>query len=112
MDFRSLGFFYNFECFLIFKFALKGVVLTNYPATTEPHGLRRPKSTNALMARSRSKRHRHDPPACCAHAAKWPGGRATEQRGELAPPHHSITSSARASKVGGASSPNALGPTK
>src|SRR5262249_3981743 len=42
--------------------ALKGVVPTNYPATTEPHGLRRPKSTNALMARSRSKRQRHDPP--------------------------------------------------
>src|SRR5215469_13453060 len=35
--------------------ALKGVVPTNYPATTEPHGLRRPKSTNALIARSRSK---------------------------------------------------------
>jgi hypothetical protein len=29
--------------------ALKGVVPTNYPATTEPHGLRRPKSTNALI---------------------------------------------------------------
>src|SRR5215472_17256053 len=33
--------------------ALKGVVSTNYPATTEPHGLQRPKSTNALIARSR-----------------------------------------------------------
>jgi hypothetical protein len=32
-------------------------------------------------------------------------GRAAEQRGELAPPHHSITSSARASKVAGISRP-------
>src|SRR6516164_11730246 len=30
--------------------ALKGVVPTNYPATIEPYGLRRPKRTNALMA--------------------------------------------------------------
>src|SRR6516162_5568130 len=37
--------------------ALKGVVPTNYPATIEPYGLRRPKRTNALMAN------------CCARAA-------------------------------------------
>ena len=35
--------------------------------------------------------------------------RAAEQRDELAPPDHSITSSARASRVGGTSSPRALG---
>ena len=34
--------------------------------------------------------------------------RATEQRDELPPPHHSITSSARASNVGGTSRPSAL----
>src|SRR5262245_40617272 len=36
------------------------------------------------------------------------GRRAAEQRDELAPPHHSITSSARASSVGGTSTPSAL----
>src|SRR5262249_54438189 len=85
-----------------------GVVPTNYPATTEPHGLRRPKSTNALIARSRSKRQRHDPPRlrrarrerpCCRRAA--------DERDELAA-LHSITSSARASTVGGTSRPSAL----
>src|SRR5262245_32614835 len=105
MDFRTLGLFYNFECFLIFKFnrlvigiravcvmsarpsqdasaVLKGAPLAPlrflhaihvslHPnciegsgplrATTEPHGLRRSKSTNAMITRSRSKRQRHDP---------------------------------------------------
>src|SRR5262245_20869620 len=37
-----------------------------------------------------------------------PSGRAAEQRDELAAPHHSITSSARASNVGGTSRPSAL----
>src|SRR5262245_40583682 len=37
-----------------------------------------------------------------------PRGRAAEQRDEVAPPHHSITSSARASSVGGTSSPIVL----
>src|SRR6516165_10690553 len=59
------------------QFELKGVVPTNYPATTEPHGLRRPKNTNAMIARSRSKRQRHDPPTAkgdnpCGNAAGWP----------------------------------------
>src|SRR6516165_2783858 len=36
------------------------------------------------------------------------GRRAAEDRDELAPPHHSITSSARASSVGGISRPSAL----
>src|SRR6516164_11452937 len=44
------------------QIALKGAVPTNYPATTEPHGLRRSKSINAMIAGSRSKRQRHDPP--------------------------------------------------
>src|SRR5262249_54122797 len=34
--------------------------------------------------------------------------RAAEQRDELSPPHHSITSSARASSVGGTSRPSAF----
>src|SRR6516164_8519401 len=37
-----------------------------------------------------------------------PGRRAAEQRDELAPSHHSITSSARASSVGGTSRPSAF----
>src|SRR5215470_1316159 len=37
-----------------------------------------------------------------------PRSRSAEQRDELAPPHHSITSSARASSVGGTSRPSAL----
>jgi hypothetical protein len=37
-----------------------------------------------------------------------PRGRAAEKRDELAPVAHSITSSARASSVGGTSSPSAL----
>src|SRR5262249_24423565 len=37
-----------------------------------------------------------------------PCRRAADQRDELAPPHHSITSSARASSVGGTSRPSAL----
>src|SRR6516164_4253427 len=37
-----------------------------------------------------------------------PRSRAAEQRYELAPPHHSITSSARASSVGGISRPSVL----
>src|SRR5215467_6056742 len=88
--------------------ALKGVVRTNYPATTEPHGLRRPKSTNALIARSKSKRQRHDPPRLLRTRHQRPRGhRAAEQRDELAP-SHSITSSARASSVGGTSRPSVL----
>src|SRR5262249_39885586 len=43
----------------------------NCPATTEPHGLRRPKTTNALIARSRSKRQRHDPPTAKAAPATF-----------------------------------------
>jgi hypothetical protein len=61
--------------------ALKGVVPTNYPATTEPYGLRRPKRTNALMANCCTRRQR---PSC---------RRAAEQLDELASVH-SITSSA------------------
>src|SRR5262249_19730970 len=37
-----------------------------------------------------------------------PRGRATEQRDEITSPHHSITSSASASSVGGISTPNAF----
>src|SRR5262245_51316858 len=37
-----------------------------------------------------------------------PRRRAAEQRDDLAPTHHSITSSARASSVGGTSRPSAL----
>src|SRR5262245_39870537 len=37
-----------------------------------------------------------------------PRRRAAEQRDEPAPPHHSITSSARASSVGGTSKPSTL----
>ena len=44
---------------------------------------------------------------CCARAASGQRRRAAEQRDELAPPH-SITSSARASSVGGTSRPSAL----
>src|SRR5262249_45268770 len=66
--------------------ALKRVVPTNYPATTEPHGLRWPKSTNALIARSRSRRQRHDPPRLLRLRRKRPHRRrAAEQRDELAP---------------------------
>src|SRR5262245_21156989 len=36
------------------------------------------------------------------------GRRAAEQRDELAPPHHSMTSSARASNMAGTSRPSAL----
>src|SRR5262245_20735470 len=88
--------------------ALKGVVPTNYPATAEPHGLRRPKSTNALIARSRSKRQRHDPPRLLRARRKRPRRRrAAENRDERAA-LHSITSSARASTVVGISMPRAL----
>src|SRR6516162_121866 len=38
---------------------------------------------------------------------EWPRHRAAEQRYEIAPPHHSITSSARASSVDGISRPSA-----
>src|SRR5262245_27401312 len=38
----------------------------------------------------------------------WPRRRTAEQRDELAPPDHSITSSARASSVGGTSRPSAF----
>ena len=48
-----------------------------------------------LAALLRARRHR-------------PRGRAAESRDELAPFHHSITSSARASSVGGTSRPSAL----
>jgi hypothetical protein len=34
--------------------------------------------------------------------------RAAEERDELAPPHHSMTSSARADRLGGTSMPSAL----
>src|SRR5262249_20797308 len=59
---------------LVASNCIERVVPTNYPATTAPHGLRPPKSTNAMIARSRSKRQRHDPPTAkrdnpCANAA-------------------------------------------
>src|SRR5438552_18483107 len=50
-------------------------------------------------------------PASYSNWQKWSGGSdpdAAEQRDELAPPHHSITSSARASRVGEISRPSAL----
>src|SRR5215472_4083703 len=88
--------------------ALKEVVPTNYPATTESHGLRRAKSINALIARSKSKRQRHDPPRLRRTRHQRPRGRrAAEQRDELAP-LHSITSSARPSSVIGKVRPSAL----
>src|SRR5215472_10849733 len=87
------------------------MLIHNYPATTEPHGLRRPKSTNALIARSKSKRQRHDPPRLLRTRHQRPRGRrAAEQRDELASLYrcnHSITSSARASSVGGTVTPSA-----
>ena len=49
-------------------------------------------------------RHRRLLRAC----RERPSRRAAEQRDELAPSHHSITSSARASSVGGTSRPSAL----
>ena len=53
-----------------------------------------------------SKKPDHRPPLL---RSQWerPHRRATEKRNELAPPH-SITSSARASRVGGTTSPNVL----
>jgi hypothetical protein len=45
--------------------------------------------------------------AACAHPER-PRRRAAEQRDELAASHHSITSSARASSVGGTSRPSGL----
>src|SRR5262249_48287792 len=82
--------------------ALKEVVPTNYPATTEPHGLRRPKSTNALIARSRSKRQRHDPPRLRrARRERLCRRRAAEQRYEFAPSHRfALTSIATAYHTG------------
>src|SRR5262249_14059626 len=58
--------------------ALKGVVPTNYPATTEPYGLRRPKSTNARMANCFTRRQR---PSC---------RRTAEQRDEVAAPSYKL----------------------
>src|SRR5262249_25572148 len=55
-----------------------------------PHPLRRPRA-------------RRERPRCRG---------AAQQRDKLAPPHHSITSSARASNVGGISRPSALAVTK
>src|SRR5262249_51235208 len=75
--------------------ALKGVVPTNYPATTGPHGLRRPKSTNALIARSRSKRQRHDPPTAkgdnhCANAAIRRGDSGSSAAVDISTPRRGI----------------------
>jgi hypothetical protein len=68
--------------------ALKGVVPTNYPATTEPHGLRWPKSTNALIARSRSRRQRHDPPRPLRLRRKRPHRRRAAECSQQLPPSH------------------------
>src|SRR5262249_17180864 len=46
--------------------------------------------------------------ACCARRERPRGSRATEKRDEVAAAHYSITSSARASKVGGTSRPSAI----
>src|SRR5262245_251186 len=51
--------------------------------------------------------HRH-PLALLRTRRNRPGRRPAEQGDELATPHHSITSSARASSVGGTSRPSAL----
>src|SRR5262249_61880151 len=66
----------------------------------------------AQMGRRRSRRLKAEKPD---HRHRWllrarrerPRGRAAEQRYERAPPH-AITSSARASRVGGVSRPSAL----
>jgi hypothetical protein len=49
---------------------------------------------------------------CCARAEKRPRGGAAEQRHKLPPPYHSITSSARASSVGGTSMPRVMAGAK
>jgi hypothetical protein len=48
-------------------------------------------------------------PALCARRERPSGCRAAEQRDEFAPPHHSITSSAMASSVGGTVRPERPG---
>src|SRR5262245_57799515 len=77
--------------------ALKGMVPTNYPATTGPHGLRRPKSTNAMIAGSRSKRQRHDPPTAkednpCANAAIRRGDSGSSAAVDISTPMRRIRS--------------------
>ena len=49
---------------------------------------------------------------CCARAASGHARRAAEQRDELAPAHHSITSSARSITDAGIVSPRALAALK
>src|SRR5262245_21870482 len=64
-----------------------------------------------LALKRRREAQETDPPQALAllrARRERPRGRASEQRDELAPSHHSITSSARASNLSGISRPSAL----
>src|SRR5262245_51902804 len=62
----------------------------------------------SLQRRPRQKGHQRSSSGRLGQYCLWPRRRAAEQRDELAAPDHSITSSARASSVGGTSRPSAF----
>src|SRR5262249_40822029 len=76
------------------QFSQEGLVLCRHPRRIEARADK--SDSDGLVGLLRLRRER---PRCCGGA---------EQRYERAASHHSITSSARASSVGGISSPNAL----
>src|SRR5262245_3866757 len=62
----------------------------------------------SLQRRPRQKDHQRSSSGRLGPYCLWPRRRAAEQRDELAPADHSITSSARASRGGGTVRPSAL----
>src|SRR5262245_51013917 len=62
----------------------------------------------ALQRRPRQKGHQRSSSGRLRQYRLWPGRRAAEQRDEVAPLHHSITSSATARSPGGTVRPSVL----
>src|SRR5712671_17237 len=91
---------------------LQAHVAPLHPAQLSQSGLKRLDAHFSFRVARRhcEQRTNHPQPIAllCACAERPAGCRAAEQRDELAPPHHSITSSARCCKNQGTSRPSAL----
>jgi hypothetical protein len=97
MELARLGYVDQNSVNLFESLKNEAAVRAGYARLTAEEGLRYREAARVLNAQLRELMPRLDRPSAPA---------ATEQRDEFAPFHHSITSSARASSVGGTSRPS------